>query len=175
MKVFTIIRILASILLLSQTILFYQVSTLDSNVSRFLRMKDQTVFPKIINGIPIYQPLSESIVVAYNANLFEKNCKNLNYYSNLLLSINSRSTYAYFMRAMCLEISGNLPQALEEIQKALITEPYNPDYLFAAAVINFNMKNYELTSMYLSEVRIIEPDLPRLSELEELLRNSLLQ
>jgi tetratricopeptide (TPR) repeat protein len=76
---------------------------------------------------------------------------------------------------MCLEISGNLPQALEEIQKALITEPYNPDYLFAAAVINFNMKNYELTSMYLSEVRIIEPDLPRLSELEELLRNSLLQ
>ena len=166
-----IVRVFVSVYLLIAVIFYIKVIDHDYKVGKFIKEDDLALFQEIVTGVPIYTTTAESIVKAYNANRFPRNCQNLNYLSDLLLEMNPRSPYAFYMRATCKEISGDLKGAIFEMDKAVFFEKQNPDYKFALAVLYFNIKDYEQSSLYLEIVKRINPNYPRLNSLEDLLKS----
>jgi tetratricopeptide (TPR) repeat protein len=166
-----IIKVFVSVYLLIAVIFYIQVIDHDYKVSKFLKDDNLTLFQEIVTGVPIYPTISESIVKAYNENRFPRNCQNLNYLGDLLLEINPRSPYAFYMKATCKEISGDLKGSISEMYKAVFFDKQNTDYKFALAVLYFNIKDYEQSSLYLEIVKSIDPDYPKLDTLEVLLKN----
>ena len=167
-----ILRVFVSVYLLIAVIFYIQVIDHDYKVSKFVKDDNLALFQEIVTGVPIYSTISESIVKAYNENRFPRNCQNLNYLGNLLLEINPRSPYAFYMKATCKEISGDLKGAISEMDKAVFFEKQNPDYKFALAVLYFNLKDYEQSTLYLEIVKRIDPNYPRLNSLEDLLKST---
>ena len=166
-----IVRFLISIYLFIALIFYIQVIDHDYKVSKFIKEDNLAVFQEIVTGVPIYTTTAETIVKAYNENRFPRNCQNLNYLGDLLLKINPRSPYAFYMKATCKEISGDLKGAISELDKAVFFEKQNPDYKFALAVLYFNMKDYKQSRLYLEIVKGIDPNFPKLESLEDLLKN----
>jgi tetratricopeptide (TPR) repeat protein len=166
-----IVKVFVSVYLFIAVIFYIQVIDHDYKVSKFLKDDNLTLFQEIVTGVPIYPTISESIVKAYNENRFPRNCQNLNYLGDLLLEINPRSPYAFYMKATCKEISGDLKGAISELDKAVFFEKQNPDYKFALAVLYFNIKDYEQSSLYLEIVKRIDPNYPKLKSLEDFLEN----
>ena len=166
-----IVRFLMSFYLLIALIFYSQVIDHDYKVSKFIKEDNLVLFQEIVTGVPIYSTIAETIVKAYNENRFPRNCQNLNYLGDLLLEINPRSPYAFYMKATCKEISGDLKGAISEMNKAVFFEKQNPDYKFALAVLYFNIKDYEQSRLYLEIVKRIDPNFPKLESLEELLKN----
>lgn len=166
-----IIRVFVSAYLLIAVIFYIQVIDHDYKVGKFIKEDNLTLFQEIVTGPPIYSTIAESIVKAYNENRFPRNCQNLNYLGDLLLNINPRSPYAFYMKATCKEISGDLKGAISELDKAVFFEKQNPDYKFALAILYFNIKDYEQSNLYLEIVKRIDPNYPKLNSLEDLLKN----
>ena len=166
-----IVRFLISVYLFIALIFYIQVIDHDYKVSKFIKEDNLALFQEIVTGVPIYSTTAETIVKAYNENRFPRNCQNLNYLGDLLLKINPRSPYAFYMKATCKEISGDLKGAISEMDKAVFFEKQNPDYKFALAVLYFNIKDYEQSRLYLEIVKRIDPNFPKLESLEDLLKN----
>jgi tetratricopeptide (TPR) repeat protein len=166
-----IVRFLISVYLFIALIFYMQVINHDYKVSQFIKEDNLALFQEIVTGVPIYSTTAETIVKAYNENRFPRNCQNLNYLGDLLLEINPRSPYAFYMKATCKEISGDLKGAISELDKAVFFEKQNPDYKFALAVLYFNMKDYKQSRLYLEIVKGIDPNFPKLESLENLLKN----
>jgi tetratricopeptide (TPR) repeat protein len=166
-----IIRVFVSVYLLIAVIFYIQVIDHDYKVGKFIKEDDLTLFQEIITSVPIYTTTAESIVKAYNENRFPRNCENLNYLGDLLLESNPRSPYAFYMKATCKEVSGDLNGAISEMNKAVFFEKQNPDYKYALAVLYFNSKNYKKSSSYLEIVKSIDPNYPNLKQLEDNLKN----
>ena len=166
-----IVRVFVSVYLLIAVIFYSQVIDHDYKVGKFIKEDDLTLFQEIVTGVPIYTTIAESIVKAYNENRFPRSCENLNYLGDLLLKINPRSPYAFYMKATCKEVSGDLKGAISEMEKAIFFEKQNPDYKFALAVLYFNTKNFEKSSSNLEIVKNIDPNYPNLKQLEDNLKN----
>jgi tetratricopeptide (TPR) repeat protein len=166
-----VVRVFVSVYLIISVIFYINVINHDYKVGKFLKEDNLVQFQEIVTGVPIYSTIAESIVKAYNENRFPRNCQYLNYLGDLLLDINPRSPYAFYMRATCKEISGDLKGAIFELDKAVLFEKQNPDYKFALAVLYFNLKEYKQSSSYLEQVKTIDPNYPKLDLLEDLLKN----
>jgi|688.fasta_scaffold358065_2 tetratricopeptide (TPR) repeat protein len=170
-----ILRVVLSIYLVISVVFYAKVINHDYIVGNFMKQNDRTQFREIINGVPIYRTISEVVVHAYNENIFPRNCENLNYLSDRLLEMNPRSSYAFYMRSACNEISGNIEFAILEMKKAAKFDRQNPDFKFSLAVLFFNANNYEESSAYLRSVKKTNPNYPNLKVLEQRLQIAITQ
>jgi tetratricopeptide (TPR) repeat protein len=145
---------------------------MDYKVSKFLIENDSKYFNKILEGPPIYSPISKSIVKAWNINLIQRDCKNLEYFSSLLLNLNPRSAYAYLMSASCKEQVGDFNGGVADLRIALKLEKDNPDYLIGLAILYYKMGEYDLSKKLLNQSKSINSSSPQIQQLELLLKNT---
>jgi tetratricopeptide (TPR) repeat protein len=123
-----------------------------------------TILNSVLNSIDYEKPIEITVIKLYNLGL--RDCNKLKNYTNLLLKINPRNSNAYYIKGVCEEITGSLEKSAIFFGRALNVSPYNPDYLAAAAIIQFKLGEFDNTKVLLGKYKIISRDSSKIRDLE---------
>ena len=95
-------------------------------------------------------------IKSFNSKIID--CKQLKSYADNLIELDNRSSFGYFLNAVCYEKLKEFNLALESINKSLVFEPNNQDYLVSKAILLISLGNLEESEFILKEVLINYPN-----------------
>ena len=108
-----------------------------------------------------------TIITLFNSGV--RDCSLLKNLTNSLLETNPNSYTAYYVKGVCAELAGEFSQGVDYLTRAQKSNPYNPDILYALAVLKFKSGDYSGSKDAVVLYKEISLDLLRLSPLEEAL------
>lgn len=117
--------------------------------------------------IPYEKPIEMTITTLFNSGV--RDCSLLKKLTNSLLEINPNSYTAYYIKGVCAELAGEFSQGVSYLTRAQKNNPYNPDILYALAVLKFKSGDYSGSKDTVVLYKEISLDLSRLSPLEKAL------
>ena len=163
-----IMRAVLIFIFILESVLFANYFQYQVNLTRILNgSKDQITITSLFAGLPYERPLWEALIKIYNDG--ERNCGNLNFYTNRLQNSNNRNSAALYIKGVCSEISGDLNSARTFIEDSLVYDRYNPDYLYGLAVIEYKLGNFVASKKTIQEYKKISSDSQRIDTLVNLL------
>ena len=163
-----IIRTALVFLVFLESVLFVNYFQSQINLTKILNgSKDQNTIISFFTGLPYERPFSEAIIKIYNDG--ERNCQNLNFYTDQLLNSNNRNSAALYIKGVCSEISGDLISARTFIEDSLVYDRYNPDYLYGLAVIEYKLGNFASSKKTIQKYKKISSDSQQIEPLVDLL------
>jgi len=116
---------------------------------------------------PYERPVEMTITTLFNSGV--RDCSLLEKLTNSLLEINPKNYTAYYIKGVCAELAGEFSQGVSYLNRAQKNNPYNPDILYALAVLKFKSGDYSGSKDAVVLYKEISKDLSRLSPLEEAL------
>ena len=168
-----IVRILTLTLLIVN--LFYYSKIINQDIflvkSLYQDISNKDFTSKVLFGLPYYEPAEKVAVGYYNFQLKQglAECDTIIRNSQRLLEINSRSSQAYYGWATCAEVNGDLSKSMDLIQRAVSYDPLNTVYLSGEALLNISIGNKTQASSILERILFIDPNEPRIYDIEALL------
>jgi len=165
-------KILLFLPIIFVTLVYWSVYTFDYQVSKVVRFNDTSdaTVSKVFDLSSYYAPAEKVFVKYYQSrNINEHDCNLLSKYSEKLLKSNSRSSQAYFVKAVCDEKIGNLKGALGNAYLALKYDKYNTTYLLTIAILQLNSGNLIEAEKFVNLIEEIDANTKNL----DLVKNAL--
>ena len=168
-------RIVVAICLLASILTYAKALEQDLATRKALNSKSLSVNlqNQVLTTWPVNQTIEE--VGMYLTKTSPRDCEQVMKFSRKLLEINSRSSHAWYMRAVCDEQRQDIPSGYISIKKALKVDPLNPVYLLSKAIFEIYLKEYGKATETLSIVRRIAPNLQNLEQIQLFLNTSIQQ
>jgi tetratricopeptide (TPR) repeat protein len=120
-----------------------------------------------------YQPIEKVVVKIFKKNMTD--CSSINKYSNRLLSLNPRSSQAYFMLASCKDLEGKFAEAYKEIMKSVELDRYNTTYLLSLAILEIKLGKFQSSQNTLNLITSINPNLKNLEQVKQFREQKILE
>ena len=168
-------RIFASIFLVFSLYCYSNILYIDNaykqmNSGRY----EQKLFDRIFTGMVYYAPAERIAVDLYNKQLDTNsiNYRLVSFYADQLLQANNRSSQAYYFKGVVQEASGNLPGAINSMEKAVEYDIYNTVYLRGLTLLKIKYGDIQSAETIIRKIEAFNPQETILIELKEALVNA---
>jgi tetratricopeptide (TPR) repeat protein len=138
----TLTRILVFAIILVESVFFiqvvrqeYEANIMGKNVPLY-----KSSYQSVIYRLPRSELSRRIMINMFNSKQYT--CEELLPLSDRLISVEPRSSFAYYLKSACYELEGDFKSSLEALSISLTFEPLNQNYLEGKVILLTNLKKF---------------------------------